>query len=677
MKKFTLALMALLALTFSVKAQQFVSTEPSNRNVVIEEFTGRNCGYCPLGHKATKEIMAAHPGRVWAINIHCTNLSPTTYPNLNITKGHSIANGFSFNGIPMGLVNRHSGSCTDVDNFNSMTTARLNQPAECNVGGRVILNPETRVANITVEVYYTANSNSATNYLTIAMLQDSILGAQSDYGNYNPTQWIGNQYVHLHTLRDIVTTNLWGDEVAPTTQGSLVTLNYTYAIPESIGSPNGVEVDLNNIHFVAFVTEQYQGTPTRPILNACQLDMIQGSEEPIYPMISNVSMEDGITCTHSKNVGVNITNIGTETLTSMTINAEFEGETQTINWQGELPQFDVEKVSFPIEAPYGSHNVTISITEANGQPVNKETVYTVECLEWVDLDIEGQTEELKLLLVQDKWGAQITWKFTASDGTVLAEGGPYVTLPGGGTSPHIETVTVPANECVMFAIYDSGQNGICCDNGDGYYQIKDSHNNVIIDGDGDFGAEAKHLISVKGEQAQMEIGETAVSNVTMTSADFVATLTYSGTPDEVGFSYYKEDDPNNMTTAPGSLNESNEIILHVDDLEPETDYVVKAYVNVAGELFYGAETAFSTENTGISEFEKSLAVYPNPAKDVLNVKGMMTQVEVYNTMGQCLMSKQVNGQNAQISLAGFDNGIYFLRISNNGETAVRKFSVNR
>ena len=104
---------------------------------------------------------------------------------------------------------------------------------------------------------------------------------------------------------------------------------------------------------------------------------------------------------------------------------------------------------------------------------------------------------------------------------------------------------------------------------------------------------------------------------------------------------------------------------------------MKAYVNVAGELFYGAETAFSTENTGISEFEKSLAVYPNPAKDVLNVKGMMTQVEVYNTMGQCLMSKQVNGQNAQISLAGFDNGIYFLRISNNGETAVRKFSVNR
>ena len=36
MKKFTLFLMALLAFSFSVKAQQFVSTEPANRNVIIE-----------------------------------------------------------------------------------------------------------------------------------------------------------------------------------------------------------------------------------------------------------------------------------------------------------------------------------------------------------------------------------------------------------------------------------------------------------------------------------------------------------------------------------------------------------------------------------------------------------------------------------------------------------------
>ena len=85
---------------------------------------------------------------------------------------------------------------------------------------------------------------------------------------------------------------------------------------------------------------------------------------------------------------------------------------------------------------------------------------------------------------------------------------------------------------------------------------------------------------------------------------------------------------------------------------------------------------FHTWFEGVSELENSLKVYPNPASQVLNVEGLMTSVEVYNTVGQCLLSKQVNG-NTQIDLSGFNNGIYFLRVNNNGETAVRKFSVNR
>ena len=74
MKKFTFALMTLLAFTFSLKAQQYVSTEPANRNVILEEFTGRNCGYCPDGHAKANQIIAAHPDRVWAMNLHCTSL---------------------------------------------------------------------------------------------------------------------------------------------------------------------------------------------------------------------------------------------------------------------------------------------------------------------------------------------------------------------------------------------------------------------------------------------------------------------------------------------------------------------------------------------------------------------------------------------------------------------------
>ncbi|MBO6025289.1 MAG: Omp28-related outer membrane protein [Bacteroidales bacterium] len=682
MKKFTFALMALLAFTFSLKAQQYVSTDPANRNVIIEEFTGRNCGYCPIGHRITHELMEAHPGRVWAINVHCTSLSPTSSPNLNVNEGHSIANGFNFDGIPMGMINRHSGTAAETSQFTSLTNNQLNQAAECNVGGIVAVNPETRVATITVEVYYTGNSSQPTNYLTIAMVQDSIIGSQSDYGDYNPGGWVSpGQYSHMHVLRDIVTNNIWGDEVTPTTQGSLVVLNYTYEIPETIGSPNGVEVDLDNIHFLAFVTQQYQGTPTRPILNGCQLDMVQGVDEPIYPIINGINQVGGSTCTHTKDIEVSIQNIGIETLTSMTLEVEFEGNTQTINWEGELPQYGSEKIRTTLEVPFGTYPVHVTLTEANGEPLEKEANSSISCIEWANLETENEEEELTLELMQDKFGNHITWEFTASDGTVLGSGGPYSMLASGtGTQLHIEHVTVPADECVKFTIRDQNGNGICCSFGQGYYIVKDSEGNVLFgdENDGQFGESASHLISVGGAQVQVEISETEVANVDSNHADFAAHLTYDGYPDEVGFSCRKVTSSEPMIIE-GTLNEFRNILGYTDDLEQSSIYVVRAFAVINGETYYGSETTFQTMPDGVAELEQSLKIYPNPTTGVLNIQGEgMTSIEVYNAVGQRVMTQVVNGNDIQLNTESLNNGIYFLRIhANDGNVLNSTFSVAR
>lgn len=283
-KQIVLALIFFTLLPSFLKAQEYVSTQPQNRNVLIEEFTGRNCGYCPDGHRIANLIMANNPGRVWAVNIHAGGYSPVTYPNMNTTDGTTITSGFGIGGFPAGHVNRSTAEDLGRNQWESHTNTQLAQQAEVNVAGFVTLNHTTRTANITVEVYYTANSSQSTNYLTIMMLQDSILGSQS--GNYyNPSQMLNGQYVHQHVLRDVVTST-WGDEISPTTAGTLITKNYTYQIPESIGVPNGVEVDLNNILFLAFVSEKYDGTPTRPILNVCEI-------EGLEPIIYNVEICQG------------------------------------------------------------------------------------------------------------------------------------------------------------------------------------------------------------------------------------------------------------------------------------------------------------------------------------------------------------------------------------------------
>ena len=185
MKKITLFLLTVLAFTFSLKAQQYVSTEPANRNVILEEFTGRGCGYCPDGHRIANEIMAANPGRVWAINIHAGGYAQTSYPNMITQDGNTIHGGFSISGYPTGVVNRSTSNGIDRGQWSNQSNNQMNQASECNVAGMVVVNPETRIATITVEVYYTGNSTVDQNYLTVAMLQDSILGSQSDYGNFN------------------------------------------------------------------------------------------------------------------------------------------------------------------------------------------------------------------------------------------------------------------------------------------------------------------------------------------------------------------------------------------------------------------------------------------------------------------------------------------------------------
>ena len=586
MKRITLAIMTLLAFSFSLKAQQYVSTMPANRNVILEEFTGRNCQYCPDGHAVANQITADNPGRFWAINVHTGGYAPTTYPNFNTQDGATIVSGFSIDGYPTGVVNRSTAAGQNRGVWANLANQQMSQAAECNVGGIVIVDPVTRMATITVEVYYTGNSTVDENFLTVAMLQDSILGSQAGGSTWNPGQMIGNQYVHMHILRDVITP-AWGDAISPTTQGTLITRTYQYEIPEIIGTPNGVEVILDHVNFLAWVSERHQGTPTRPILNACELEYIQGVNEPIHPIVTGVEIDGLYECTQSKNIEISLQNIGTGSINSMAITAEYGGETYNEYWEGDFEPYGKETILIPVIAPFGTHDVHVSITEANGEPYDFSLTTSVTSLEWSELEIDGEEEMLKLQLMQDKYGNQITWEFTAADGTVLGSGGPYVTLAGNNaTQIHVERVTVPVNECVKFTIRDSMGDGICCTNGNGYYIVKDSHNNVLFGdtNDGDFGEEASHMVSVKGMDEQ--VGETS---------------------------------------------------------------------------------------------EQMVEIYPNPTSGLLTIKKEgMAAVEVYNAVGQRMMSMDVNDGMCQISTDRLANGIYFVRIyANDGTMLNRTFSVAR
>ena len=63
----------LIQLTISLSAQLLVSTDPQQKNAVLEEFTGIHCGNCPDGHAIGRELMENNPYRVVVISIHQGN----------------------------------------------------------------------------------------------------------------------------------------------------------------------------------------------------------------------------------------------------------------------------------------------------------------------------------------------------------------------------------------------------------------------------------------------------------------------------------------------------------------------------------------------------------------------------------------------------------------------------
>ncbi len=152
MKKIVLSVLGLFA-AFAVSAQtpEFVSTQPANKNVVIEEYTGINCGYCPDGHRIVKEYEEANPGRVFGINVHAGG-----YAAMYTTQwGNALMNQTGLQGFPSGTVNRHvfSGSVTALGRgeFVSAGNQILAQQSFVNVAAQATIDATARTMTVNVE----------------------------------------------------------------------------------------------------------------------------------------------------------------------------------------------------------------------------------------------------------------------------------------------------------------------------------------------------------------------------------------------------------------------------------------------------------------------------------------------------------------------------------------------
>ncbi|MCH5214546.1 MAG: Omp28-related outer membrane protein [Muribaculaceae bacterium] len=257
--------LALLVLGgFSAKAYN-VSTTPEAKHVLFEEYTGVLCTGCPDGHDMLEQIIATYPGKIHPVSIHC-GMYAAEPPKYSVDGASAIHQFFGVSDYPSAVINREP----IASNRYMATTAfwwqyvqeELAKPAPVNLWLNATYDKEKGYVKLDVEGYFTGDSPSLTNYLTIVMTQSNIIGPQKNAAGST------TNYQHNHMLRAFVTPN-WGNEMNVGAQGDYFEKTFYYEMPEKIGDVVPVP---DNIEFVAFMTQT-----KRFVMNATAAPLTYGT----------------------------------------------------------------------------------------------------------------------------------------------------------------------------------------------------------------------------------------------------------------------------------------------------------------------------------------------------------------------------------------------------------------
>lgn len=524
MKKQLLSLIATGAMTTAF-AQLPVSTTPQNKNVVLEEYTGIYCGYCPDGHSVANTIKANNPGRVVLINIHTGGYANVAAgePDLKNTIGAAIAGmpNMGITGYPAGDVNRTvlTGSVMAAGrgSWSTMANTILSQSAYCNVAVEGTIDATTRVLTYTAQVYYTANSPASTNSLTVMLLEDNVLGPQHNYGNplYNASNYNADgSYNHNHVLRAGLTAGNFGITIPTTTSGTTFTTTGTYTVPATYGAAGKTNpCMLGRLELAAFVTETNALT-------------INGSYGPVT--ITNIAnandgglstlVADNETCAGNlQPTKFNFVNNGSANITSATINYSVSGgSNQVYNFAGNLAPYTQTVITLPSYSWPAAATNTLSINISNingGSDANASNNVVTKSIP-LTTKISNSTI-MSMDFTQDQYGSESSWEIREEvSNSLVVSGGPYTDLAASGTSLHTHTFTANPNLCYKVVVNDAYGDGFNAGYGAGNYKIY-GNGTLIYTMNGVMSAQDIRLFKTSATANGVSELETSISNVSL------------------------------------------------------------------------------------------------------------------------------------------------------------------
>jgi len=242
----------------------FTANVNTNRNVLIEDYTGHKCPNCPAAAEVAEGLEIVNPERVFVASIHtgsggdgffqsvdvnCTSVDQAFCYDFRTNEGNiygeTFGSGFGFFGNPQGTMNRFKFGSADMFYYTANWVPHVN----------TLLTENILKVNLQAESNYYPTSNGVYLHVQTEFLVDLT-------GNYNiVTYVIQNQiiedqdvegvfvsdYHHNNVFIGCIDGEAWGRAIGGTdpASGSKVQTDYSYVLPTGLTA--------TDIHFLTYV----------------------------------------------------------------------------------------------------------------------------------------------------------------------------------------------------------------------------------------------------------------------------------------------------------------------------------------------------------------------------------------------------------------------------------------
>ena len=210
-----------------------------NKRVLIEDYTGTWCQYCPSVSYALEQVHSQTTDAV-SVAIHRGSSDP-----YNFAAASALESMIGLVGYPTGMLNRKT-EWTYPETSNITQAVNLTSGVNPRVG--LALNTSLAGNTVTVEVNVKFGQNFSNLKLVVYALQDNLVYNQTNstsyYGGVNPIV----NFDFDDVLRSFLTLSILGDGISGSTNlNDTYTRSFTYTIPSNYV--------VANMHYVAFVID--------------------------------------------------------------------------------------------------------------------------------------------------------------------------------------------------------------------------------------------------------------------------------------------------------------------------------------------------------------------------------------------------------------------------------------